>query len=89
MKYKLFWATLIIIIIILSIILFINNPLLTGQTIIEQYTYTKALCNETNFCQDYIISCEGETIKNMSPISKATIQHSKEWIDPRNDTKIC
>lgn len=66
---------------------------MTGQqtsNLPEKYTHTKALCNENNFCQDYKITCKNETIQKTTPITGATIQHSKDWEDPRkNPEKLC
>jgi hypothetical protein len=42
-----------------------------------------ALCNKTNFCQDYEILCEEGKVIDTIPIPNATIQNSKNWIDPR------
>lgn len=51
------------------------------------YTYTKALCTEDNFCQDYIIACENKQIQSITPVTGAVIQHSEDWQDPRpNDS---
>ncbi len=58
----------------------------TNQTNVKNYyTYTKAVCNESNFCQDYYVVCENQKIKNISPITGAFIQHSKNWKDPRDE----
>jgi len=51
------------------------------------YTFTKAICNETNFCQDYVIECNNEVLINMTP-TEATAQFPTSWEDPRdNETK--
>lgn len=70
-------------------IFFIGNFTETGNTIQQQeYTYTKAICNESNFCQDYIITCENNEVSKKTPITGAITQHSENWIDPRgNNTK--
>jgi len=86
MKYKTIFL-LFAIITIISITLITSNLSLTGNTIIDEYTHTKALCNETNFCQDYTITCKGNISKKVVPISGATIQHTEDWKDPRNDPK--
>jgi hypothetical protein len=73
---------MIIIFGILLLSLIFLNPILTGKTI-NKYTYTKAICTEDNFCQDNIITCEDNNLKEIAPITGATIQHSKNWKDPR------
>jgi hypothetical protein len=77
----------------LLLIFFITQPLLTGKTIQNlppnDYTYTRAICNKTNFCQDNIIACKGNELISITPIINATIQHSENWKDPRNKTDFC
>jgi len=92
MKLK---TTLIILLITFTILILLGiltQPLLTGraiQNLPNYYTYTKAICNKTNFCQDNIISCQGKEIISIKPITGATIQHSEDWEDPRNETELC
>lgn len=90
---------IIIIIIVITIIFSILflNPNLTGSAIENQenentYTYTKAICNNTHFCQDNEISCKGEEIVSVSPISGAAVQFDQDWEDPRDEEvikKVC
>ncbi len=45
---------------------------------------TVAICNDSNFCQDYKIICsEGEVVEK-TPVPGAFIQHLKDWKDERN-----
>jgi hypothetical protein len=88
--------SLIVILVIISLaLLTLNNPL-TGNLIREQEssnsTYTKAICNSSNFCQDNEITCQGNKTILVKPITGAVIQHSQDWIDPRNKEykdKLC
>lgn len=94
MKFKLKLTTTIILIlsIIISIYFFLVQPNITGEIILTEYTYTKAICNETNFCQDNEIVCKGEELIEVNPISGAVIQNSEEWQDPRgeqSETNLC
>ena len=91
----------ILLVAIILIIIFIFTFLLinlnskfqtTGKTIenpdkgrINEYSYTKAICNESNFCQDYEISCNKNEIISIKPVTGAVIQHSEDWNDPRNN----
>jgi len=92
MKHKktiLLFTIIIITILIISItflLLTFQNQSLTGNIILDEYTHTKAICNKTNYCQDYIITCKNNTAKEITPISGATIQHREDWIDPRNNS---
>ena len=88
-KYKILVVT-IIILILLSIFLYTNsNKKITGEVITELNTYTTAICNDSNFCQDYIVKCENTEIKELSPITGAVTQKPDKWIDKRNKTKLC
>ena len=86
-------TTIIIIIfslIILAIVsFFLIPPLLTGKSIQEDlpkiHTYTKAICNESNYCQDNIITCQGNETIEISPITGAAVQfHPEDFKDPRD-----
>ena len=57
----------------------------------EYYTHTKAICNETNYCQDYYISCNSKGMISMAPITGAFIQQDLNWEDPRSEKEkeIC
>ena len=90
MKHKTILISLAILITLTTLIIILSlspKTPFTGNTILDEFTHTKALCNETNFCQDYIISCKGNETKKITPISGATIQHTKDWKDPRNNAK--
>jgi hypothetical protein len=68
------------------LILFLINSRITGN-VIREYTFTKAICNSTNFCQDYLVECRGSSITKMTPVTGAVIQHSAGWKDPRNSSE--
>ena len=61
----------------------LSNP----DNYLDYYSHTKAMCNETNYCQDYQISCDEERAIMMTPITGAVIQFPKNWTDPRNDSE--
>lgn len=54
----------------------------------NEYSHTKAICNENNYCQDYKIICENEEIIRMVPITGAAVQFPEDWQDPRDDETI-
>lgn len=93
---KLITIITLLIVILASILIFITvkNPyILTGKITsnpdIEIYSYTKAICNENNFCQDYYIKCNGKQVQDMSPIKNAYVQYPQDWNDPREKRKLC
>ncbi len=66
------------------------NPKLSGELAtlrslgVNSNIETIAICNESNFCQDYQIICyNGELIEKI-PVPDATIQHPQDWKDTRN-----
>ena len=89
MKKVIFTSIIIlsIFLILAVILLFSYSFQITGQAIKNYSSFTKAICNSSNFCQDYIISCENEEIISINPITGAVIQHSENWSDPRNQSQ--
>jgi len=80
-------------IILISILLFILNQSITGNVIQQASpknitTYTKAICNSTNHCQDYILECNNKNLISKKPITGAAVQFPENWEDPRTQEKI-
>lgn len=48
-------------------------------------SHTRTICNESNFCQGYIIKCIGNELVDMSPVSNAAMQYPEDWEDPREE----
>ena len=57
---------------------------LTGRVIISEYSYTKAVCNESNYCEDYEVVCDAENVKSLTPTGYV-VQLSEDWVDERDD----
>ncbi len=76
---------IVTIILIVSLLYLMIQERMTGAVIKNQYTYTKAICTETNFCQDYEINCNNGGIVEMTPITGAFVQHNSNWQDPREN----
>ncbi len=63
---------------------------ITGNTVISlenNYTYTKAICNKTGYCEDYEISCVGGSVRGVTSTG-FSIQTGKDWKDPRDNETI-
>jgi len=76
----------ILLILIGSLFFLLPKNYLTGEVIEENhYSYTKAICNETNYCQDYEITCKNKEVIAMTKIIGANIQHLHNWKDSRNN----
>lgn len=72
-------------IIIMSIITISFFALITRVENYKGYTYTKAICNESNYCQDYEITCKQGEMLSIRPITGAKVQNPLNWKDPRNN----
>ena len=81
---------IILIIILIAIVVFIslNNFLFTGRIIQDQdfHSLTIAICNKTNYCEDYKVECKGEKIIKTTATGYS-IQHNEDWEDPRGEQK--
>ncbi|MBU0957339.1 MAG: hypothetical protein KKF56_00865 [Nanoarchaeota archaeon] len=91
MNFKIITLIILIISIIILVGFFIYAPQLTGTVVEnpdEKYTYTKAICNGSNYCQDHKIECEGKESISISPIQGAAVQHPDNWKDPRTNEQI-
>jgi len=82
---KKIWILVIYLVVIsLAIILLIKA---TDSNNLNYYSHTKAICNETNYCQDYHISCDEKRAIIIAPITGAVVQFPENWKDPRNETE--
>lgn len=82
--------TLILSLIAIMIILFIITALVGAFPFIAYNsnpitTWTKAICNEDNYCLDTQITCQGDKIVDIKPVTEG-IYFSKGWTDPRPET---
>ena len=76
-----------------SFLILISIPqlILTGKTIKEipnQYSYTKAICDESNYCEDYLVECKGNNLIKFNPTGFA-IQQDQNWEDEREYRDFC
>lgn len=71
--------------ILLVIVFFYTSDVnFTGEVVLDRYSFTKAICNETNYCQDYEIICNNNELIDIRPIIGAAIQQDEDWKDPRD-----
>lgn len=52
------------------------------------YSYTKAICTDSNLCQDNVIYCKNKQVVEMVPLVESTTQFSQNWQDPRSQYEI-
>lgn len=87
-KTKIVFATIFLIAIVAAMGIFPALNQITGKVVYSNtYAYTRAICDENNFCQDYKITCVNNTLVSKEPITGATITHNKNWEDPRKDSE--
>lgn len=67
---------LLILIVVLTFIIIIPNLKLTGEAVINQYSYTKALCINFSYCEDYYIECKGREILKITPTGFSIIKQN-------------
>jgi len=86
MKKTTLLLILIIILIGTGIFLSLNDFLFTGKIIENQnlHSSTIAICNETNYCEDYEVECKGNEIVKMRATGFG-IYRSEGWKDPREN----
>tara|TARA_Y100000296_G_scaffold86209_1_gene125111 strand:- start:535 stop:822 length:288 start_codon:yes stop_codon:yes gene_type:complete len=82
-----FIILLVFLILVFSITFYYSN--LTGKIVkdINNYTFTKAVCNDSNYCEDYEVSCEGNNLVSFTPTGAVT-QLGNDWKDPRDKKLI-
>ena len=76
-------AILALILVLAAFLLVIFGPRnVTGEVIISEYSYTKAICNESNYCEDYEVVCSGGVLKQLNPTGHVA-QFQEDWVDER------
>ena len=85
-RMKVFIIIAVLILLGITFILYLNffNRDITGAATLNEYSYTIAICNETNYCQDYEIVCKNGEVVNKNPLTGAAIQHPQDWKDQRD-----
>lgn len=80
---------IVIFLILIGILIFsiFNLFQITGEVTINSYLYTKAVCNNSNYCEDYEVTCEGNNLVSFTPTG-AAIQLDNDWKDPRDKELI-
>jgi len=75
---------LLLLTILLGIVLFfiIVNAVKTEPKIVPTSTWTKAVCNEENYCLDIQITCEDDRIIDVKPTGEGAY-FPEDWEDPR------
>ena len=68
-----------------------DQSFITGNSIADRYSYTKAICNSTNYCQDYVVTCHGTDVLSVIPTGDV-VQFPETWNDLRDNQtrdKLC
>ncbi len=74
----------LILVLLLGIGGYFYKGLFTGKVIENNYMHTIALCNGTNYCKDYEVTCRGKNFISKS-FTGFAVQNSKDWKDPRGN----
>ena len=88
-KISLIFLSIVVIILVVSLIFSSFNIFqnVTGMAVINSYSYTKAICDENNYCEDYEINCYGNKVASMK-FTGAAVQNPFSWKDPRDKEAI-
>lgn len=81
---KIVILAMLLLLILAALITFL---LASSEDYLDYYSHTKAICNETNYCQDYQISCDEKRAIMITPITGAVSQYDSDWKDPRNESE--
>jgi len=89
MKRSLQMSILLFLVLILILVIFLTiRPRITGNSTFDlTHSFTKAICDEDNFCEDYEIECQGNILTKITPTG-FTLQQSKDWEDIRTPEEI-
>ena len=89
-KSQIIKTTLAILAVALTAILFFGFANISAKNVVGdkfQYSFTKAICSEENYCEDYEVVCSDDKILRLTPTGFA-VQFSSEWKDKRNKEDI-
>jgi len=78
-KLTIFSFTILIGIVLIFIIV---NAVKTEPKVVPTSTWTKAICNEENYCLDIQITCSGDEIIDIKPTGEGAY-FPKDWEDLR------
>ncbi|MBI2042763.1 hypothetical protein HYT25_00025 [Candidatus Pacearchaeota archaeon] len=83
--------TLIILTLILvgTLTIVLGQVYITGNVVEDnfQYSFTKAICDENNYCEDYEVVCSNNEISKLTPTGFG-VQFPEQWKDPRNKDDV-
>ena len=66
-KHEKIVSTLLLILVLTFIILTVPKLNLTGNAVLEKYAYTKAICDSSGYCEDFLIECSGQNLEKRTP----------------------
>jgi hypothetical protein len=85
-------AILVVILVVLLVLtglffVIFRQGSVTGDVVSSEYSYTKAICNESNYCEDYEVVCYAENVKTLTPTGYVA-QFSEDWVDERDNKNL-
>ena len=88
-----FWIYILLILCLVSLVLIttfsskITTKITERMALKDEKGFTKAICDDQNYCEDYEIVCEQKQVKSFTPTGMA-IQNSNNWNDSRTPEQI-
>lgn len=83
MKKILLYLAIIFLVTTSAFLLIMYNSQITGEVILDEFSYTRAICNKSNYCEDYIVECKNQEVSSLTPTGNA-VWHEPSWKDPRD-----
>lgn len=77
-KHEKIVSTLLLILVLTFIILTVPKLNLTGNAVLEKYAYTKAICDSSGYCEDFLIECNGQNLDKLTPTGFAIESNNQE-----------
>ena len=78
---------LLILLLVLTLVLAVPKLNLMGEKSPDRYAYTKALCDQKGYCEDFFIECEGENLVRFSPTGFAIQTENQE--NKKSNEEFC
>jgi len=91
---KIFLIALLILLAFISGLL-LQKFVLTGSAVADinnisdnEYSWTRAICNDNNDCLDILISCKNGNVIDIKPASDF-VRYPLQWEDLREEENLC
>ena len=78
------WTLLLVFFLVGGILFFEFAREISGRAILDDYVYTRAICNNES-CKDYEVLCDGNEFVGVRDINGNGVWTNESWIDFREE----